>query len=359
MSPTTEQFRLAIEASPTGMILLDDRGRIVLVNSHVEQLFGYSRDEVIGQPIDMLVPERLRTADLSLPAAFFHSPGPVGAGRDFFGLRKDGSEVPIEIGLNPLETPQGRFLLSSVADISERKRGERERERLVSQLRTLNAELEDRVLARTVELRAALRERDVLLQEVHHRVKNNLQVISSLISMQVRSLGAGASRDALEDCRTRVQAIALIHDQLYRSKDYACVPFSEYARTLAGNVFEATGAFPGNVALDLAIQDVALAVDKAIPCGLILNELITNALKHAFPGHRPGTIRVELGPIDGGGLRLEVSDDGRGLPAGFDVHAAPSVGLQLVRMLAKQLGAGLEMEGARGMRVSLTVPTAE
>ena len=147
--------------------------------------------------------------------------------------------------------------------------------------------------ARTAELQATLKEREVLLQEIHHRVKNNLQVISSLINMQVRvARPTTASRDALEECQTRVQAIALIHEKLYQSKDFARVPFAEYARALAGNVFTVDRRRPGGASGSSSpSHDVALAVDRAIPCGLILNELITNALKHAFPeravGHDP------------------------------------------------------------------------
>ena len=246
--------------------------------------------------------------------------------------------------------------MSSVVDIAERKRGQEERNRLLGQLQTLNYELEARVQARTAELQAALREREVLLQEVHHRVKNNLQVISSLISMQGRALGEEGGRVALEECQTRVQAIALIHEQLYRSKDYARVPFAEYARSLVGNVFRATEGPPERIRLELAIEDVALGVDRAIPCGLILNELITNALRHAFPGGRSGTIRVELGYVAGGAFRLAVRDDGVGLPPGLDVGTAPSLGLQLVSMLAEQLNAGLEVDRDHGTRVGLTLP---
>jgi len=262
------------------------------------------------------------------------------------------------LGLNPMLTPEGHSILTSVLDVVERNRGEEERSRLLGQLRTLNAELEERVEARTAQLQASLKENEVLLQEIHHRVKNNLQVISSLISMQARSLGPDGSRDALEECQMRVQAIALIHDQLYQSKDCARVPFAEYARALIGNVFKVTDVRPERVRLELAIHDVTLAVDRAIPCGLILNELITNALKHAFPQGRSGTVRVELNRVGEGTLLLEVKDDGAGLPPGFDVYQSPSLGLQLVCMLAEQVQAAIDVERAAGTCFRLTLPMA-
>jgi two-component sensor histidine kinase len=204
-----------------------------------------------------------------------------------------------------------------------------------------------------VALAQSLKEREVLLQEVHHRVKNNLQVISSLINMQVRKLDPGRTREALEECKTRVLAIALIHEKLYQSKDYSQVRFAEYARSLAANVFHATGISQREVALELAIGEIPLGVDRAIPCGLVINELITNALKHGFPDARPGRIRVELIELEGDLLRLTVQDSGVGLPVGFDIQKAESMGLQLVTTLAEQLDATLVVSNAGGASFQL------
>jgi two-component sensor histidine kinase len=228
-------------------------------------------------------------------------------------------------------------------DITERKHAGQERESLLIKLQTSNAELG-----------STLREREILLQEIHHRVKNNLQVISSLMSLQVRRTKDPATRDALREGQARVQAISLVHEMLYQSRDYAKVSFSEYVRRLANNVFFMVGVDPGCILLDLAIDDVALAVDKAIPCGLVINELITNALKHAFPGGRHGTIRVELGRESTGQLRLSVEDNGVGMPPDSDIRQTQSLGLHLVSTLAEQLGAELEMTRDKGTHFRLT-----
>jgi PAS domain S-box-containing protein len=354
---SVEQFRLAIEAAPTGMLMMDDSGAIVLVNAQIEKLFGYPRAELLGQQIELLVPERFRRRHPGFREIFFGDPKAraMGGGRELHGLRKDGTEVPIEIGLNPLRTSEGNFVLSSVVDITERKRADEERENLLGQLQALNADLEQRVTARTAELSATLREREVLLQEIHHRVKNNLQVISSLINMQVRQLADDSSRDALEECQTRVQAIALIHEQLYQSQDYSRVPFSAYARSLAANIFAATGISPTAVSLQLDMEDMALGVDKAIPCGLILNELITNALKHAFPRPRQGQVRVQLRK-DGNSAALSVGDNGVGMPEQFNLKDSSSLGLSLVYTLVEQLDGQVRIIRGSGTTFLVTFP---
>ena len=328
-------FRQAIEAAPTGMMMIDDRGDIVLINQQVETMLGYSRDELIGQPVEMLVPERFRARHPGFRNGFFADPRarPMGGGRDLFGLRKDGTEVPIEIGLNPLSTPDGAFVLSSIVDITERKRA-------------------------AGQIQASLREKETLLKEVHHRVKNNLQVISSLINMQVRQVTDASARAALQECQSRVQAIGLIHEKLYQFEDYSRVPFSEYVRSLASTIFQATGLAPSAVALDLQVETSSLAIDKAIPCALILNELITNALKHAFRGERGGVIHVALRRDSDADLTLSVTDDGVGMPIDFDIEKSNTLGMQLVSTLVEQLEGRLEISREdSGTTFRITFPT--
>jgi two-component sensor histidine kinase len=204
------------------------------------------------------------------------------------------------------------------------------------------------------EVAASLREKEVLLQEVHHRVKNNLQVISSLVNMQLRKLRDPASRSALEECRNRVHAIALIHQTLYQARDYARVPFSAYAKNLADNILNA-GASPGNVKFEMESESIALVVNKAIPCGLILNELISNALKHAFPNERHGTIRLHLLKADGH-LEIEVADDGIGMNTNYDPITSSSLGLQLVWTLVEQLHGKVEIIREPGTTFRIRFP---
>jgi PAS domain S-box-containing protein len=230
-------------------------------------------------------------------------------------------------------------------DITERQRAE-------VQLRHLNAALEERILARTAELK----EREVMLQEIHHRVKNNLQVIASLLSMQVRALGDPATRDALQQCRSRVETMAQIHEMLYQAQDYARVPFAKYAKNLATRVLSASRTSASSIDFDFDLEDLALPVDKAIPCGLILNELIANSLKHAFPPGRSGRISVTFRRLTEATILLSVGDDGIGIPPDYEVTKLQSLGMQLVTTLVNQLDATLEMTGQPGSTFRITLP---
>ena len=333
------------------IISMDHGGAVVEFNRAAETLFGYKRSEVLGRPMaEIVVPPSLRDAHVRGLGRYLETgEGRVlGKALELRAMRADGSEFPVELAITRVEGEAPPLFTGFLRDVTERKRAEQDKEELLGQLRVLNAGLEERVRERTAALTTSLKEREVLLQEVHHRVKNNLQVISSLINMQVRKLDLGSTRDALVECQTRVQTIALIHEKLYQSKDYAQVRFAEYARSLAANVFHATGLSQQDVSLELSIDEIPLGIDRAIPCGLVINELIANSLKHGFKDGHQGTIWVELTTVADGKLRLTVRDDGLGLPAGFDIQKVQSMGLQLVCTLSEQLDAVLVVDGSSG-----------
>jgi two-component sensor histidine kinase len=205
--------------------------------------------------------------------------------------------------------------------------------------KSLLEKTQSEVLRSEQTVRASLREKEVLLKEIHHRVKNNLQVISSLLNLQARYLPDPAARAIFSQSQNRVQSIALVHERLYESADLSHVNFAKYVVVLLDNIFDTYGAENRGIAKVIDIGDVNLTVDVAIPCGLIVNEVVTNALKHAFPDGRTGTVRVSLteGPEEM--LELTVQDDGVGIPPGIDPRNTVSLGLDLVATFAEQLNA--------------------
>jgi PAS domain S-box-containing protein len=217
-------------------------------------------------------------------------------------------------------------------------------------LERLNDVLEAQVRERT----AIAHEREVLLREVHHRVKNDLQLISSMLSMQARQLLDPESVAALIECQSRVQTVAWIHEHMYRSENLARMPFSANMRSLAASVFRVAGVAPGSVALEVeAEEDIALGVECAIPCGLIVNELVTNALKHAFPQGRRGTVRVSVQKQAPDKVALVVADDGVGFSADHAEQEGKSLGWRLVLAFAEQLRAEVSITHEAGTRVAV------
>ncbi len=234
-----------------------------------------------------------------------------------------------------------------------------EQVRLTHALEDLNQNLERIVEDRTRHLDAAVREREVLLKEVHHRVKNNLQVISSLLGLQAHHVTDPDVRALLEESRGRVHAISLVHEHLYQTRDLARIEGGPYLRALLDNLTATFGAGRRGITVDLDAGGVHLSPSAAIPCGLIVSELVTNAFKHAFPGDRSGRIAVSLRALDGGRLALSVSDDGVGLPAGFDPRRSPSLGLDLCFTFAEQLAAEVSVTGTPGTTFTLTFAPEE
>lgn len=192
-------------------------------------------------------------------------------------------------------------------------------------------------------VKASLKEKEVLLREVHHRVKNNLQIIYSLLNLQADRIEHPGAALLLRDSQDRIQSIALVHEQLYRSEDLASVRFADYLRTITQYLLNSYGVDTQQVCLAVDAQNIALPVDIALPCGLIVHELISNALKHAFPDGRKGKISIELHDHEGEHAVLHIADDGVGFPEYFNLVESKTLGLQLAFGLANQLGGRLEL----------------
>jgi PAS domain S-box-containing protein len=204
------------------------------------------------------------------------------------------------------------------------------------------------------QLRSSLFEKEAMLKEIHHRVKNNLQVISSLLSLQAARVTHPAATDVLAESQNRVRAMALVHETLYRSDDLARVDLSRYLGELCGYLFRSYGVDSARVRLELNVEPVTVSLDKTIPCGLLVNEIVSNSLKYAFPGTRSGTVTVGASTRPDGHLTLTLADDGVGLPAEVVVGSVSSLGLKLVSILTEQIGGQLTVERFPGTRFVIT-----
>lgn len=214
----------------------------------------------------------------------------------------------------------------------------------------------DRSRAET-SVQSSLAEKEVLLKEIHHRVKNNLQIISSLLDLQSHHTQDLLATEMFHECQTRVQSMALVHERLYRSHDLARVDFAGYIESLTDHLFQSYSVDHGKVALTLNVaKEVRLPIDIAIPCGLLINELVSNCLKHAFPGMEHAAIRIDFLLIPEDRLLLTVADNGVGLPEGQDMETAQTFGLQLVSMLVKQLNGRMGISRAGGTSFNMLFP---
>jgi len=283
-------------------------------------------------------------------------------------LRKamsDRQETPVEVPVGPVDAvrwldvrasrlgdrrgkPSGWLIV--LRDITGRKHIEEDLRmaygRLLLSNEALQKEIDDRRKAEEQAL-VMLREKEVLLKEIHHRVKNNLQIISSLLSLQSEgNWGEDNVAKKFRDSQDRIRTMALIHEKLYRSKDLSHIDFAEYVDSLTAYLYR-TYTSGGNVSIALDIRDVWLDIDVAIPCGLIINELTSNALKYAFPDRRPGTISISLARSDDRYV-LKLGDDGRGLPPGLDFRNTQSLGLMLVGSLVEQLDGTITLDRSAG-----------
>jgi len=243
----------------------------------------------------------------------------------------------------PRDYALAEVLTRTAAIIISRNQEAEERARAVAALRESEASL-----------REALAEREALLKELHHRVKNNLQVIMSLLEMQADKAAHPQALSVLAEARNRVGAIASMHELLYNSESFSEVDLTRYVRRLVAHVVSFYQK-DSRVSSSVVGNGIAIDLARAVPLGLLLNELVSNACKHAFPGHTTGQLDIRLHEA-AGHIHIQVKDTGAGLPGGFDHRTSTTLGLQLVHMLAKQLGGDVTFESAGGTTVDVYVP---
>lgn len=207
---------------------------------------------------------------------------------------------------------------------------------------TENKQAEERIIA-------SLHEKEILLKEIHHRVKNNLQIISSLLKLQANSIKDERVKESFRESQQRIVAMASVHTQLYKSQNFAAISFADYVQDMTRQLLQAYRTGTAAIDLIINIEEIMLPLDSAIPCGLLINELITNALKYAFPEARKGEITIEARQTENG-VRLIFADNGIGLPNGVDFHTTETLGLRLVQMLVKQLDGSIELSSESGTR---------
>jgi len=323
LKESEEKYRRLVEESPDA-IVLHCEGKIVFANKAALKLIGASSfDEIIGKlVIDFVHPDYRKLAvrrmketismDKALPVA-----------EEIF-LRLDGTPINVEVKSIAVVFENKPAFQVIIRDITERKRAEEQ-------------------------IKKNLREKETLIKEIHHRVKNNLMVVTSLLSLQSRRMTAPEAIEAFEDSIHRIYSMALVHQKLYQSKSLSEVDFKEFISTIARHVY-----FNYNIShrvrLDMRLEPISLNIEKAVPLGLLLNELITNAMKYAFPGSKEGNILISFKEVRKGICELIVSDDGVGMPHEIDFQSSDSLGIALIRQLTDQIGGTIKLENENGTR---------
>lgn len=319
-----ERHRAVYDQAYIGIARIGRVGRFLLVNQRLCDMFGYAPEELYKKAFFELthpseVGESLKKWDALLSGEIKNFTS------EQIYLHKNGSQIYANLTVSLVRDTSGspNYYVAVFEDITVRKQQEKE-------------------------LQESLKEKEVLLKEVHHRVKNNMQVISSILNLQSSYIKDETAVEMLKESQDRIKSMAFIHESLYQGKNLSHVKFSEYVRNLVSNLFHTYGVNKAGLKLKFDLDEVFLNLDTSIPCGLIINELISNALKYAFTDRETGTLSITLKKQEGGKLKLEIADDGKGFPKEINWRDTESLGLQLVVTLAGQIRGDIQMETKKG-----------
>jgi PAS domain S-box-containing protein len=301
------------------LIMLDYNKTIVTINNATTALLGYSKEELVGKPLEYLFQDPNWEKSSNLP----NNTSDTVVNFETCLKSKSGELIPVLLSKSVIKDENGNLMGivcigNNIIEITEAK---------------------DKI-------KASLNEKELLLRELHHRVKNNLQIILSLINLQSNSIKDQQDLEIFRESQSRVKSLAIIHEKLYQSADFASINFKEYIQSLVSYLLSYYSTT--NITVDVDVEkDTILNMDTAVPCGLIINELVTNSIKFAFPGGKPGKIYIQLKPDDGS-LILIIGDNGIGLPDGTDFENSQKLGLQLVKTLTDQLEGTIQYNGENG-----------
>ncbi|MCF7793922.1 MAG: PAS domain S-box protein [Candidatus Cloacimonetes bacterium] len=316
-----ERYRNLVESIEEGMAIVDKDHNFIFVNNAATKIFGYSKDELVGMNVKkILTPE----AEKKLMEQYKQRQKGISTKYENWNIRKDGEKRLLKISSSPLfMDDKFNGSVSIFSDITELRKAE---EKIID----------------------SLREKEVMLQEIYHRVKNNMQIISSMLKLQSRHINKENALEVFKNSQNRVKSMSLVHEKLYRSSDLARISAKDYFYSLLKQIFISYHEHSPNIKYSIDCDDIELKISSAIPCGLIANELITNSLKHAFD-ENGGNIFLKFNKIDNIKFKLEIGNDGKDFPADFSLENAESFGLQLVDILHKQLHAEFQLERNGGV----------
>ena len=306
------------------MIIEPENEKIVDVNEQACIMYGYSEEEFKEISLLRLTSGSRNGKELIENTLKYEHL----SGYETTHVTKSGGEMNMEINSSVINVKDRKLILTVNRDV------------------TLKKQTEDKVVS-------SLHEKELLLKEIHHRVKNNLQIISSLLKLQSKYIGDERALDAFKESQNRVKTMALIHERLYRSRDIGKINFHDYVNALISNLEKTYNINRERVDFVIRIEKIELDIDTAIPCSLMINELVSNSFKHAFGGKEKGKVNIQMKSVADDCYELVVSDNGKGIPGDIDFRNTESLGLQLVVTLAEQLEASIDLDRSEGTRFTL------